>query len=303
MNKPIVLYRYHNNFQLVKERIKLIKLLDPGIEVYGIFGGKKDDYPEASNVLEKELANNYLIPVEDGTWKWLHADLTYKYWFNDVGCNIDFDYVYVLEWDLLIMDHLKSIFAYANKNRVIFTGLIPIEKIARFWFWTDKNNQPKIEAFYNKVEKKFNLPFNKYACLGPGLAAPRKLFEGLVKLDLFESFISDEIKLPVWSQILGLEVVSNNFYKKWFSYYSMRFFNANVANIPIETVEKQMQKKNGQRAFHPFREDIKAEQLFDIFNKRTKKSKSPTKPYNTKSINPLSYKIHCKLMDNNFFNK
>jgi len=298
MNDSIVIYRYHDNFELVNQRIRLIKMIDPGIRVYGIYGGKSEAYGKACKSLNEVLDGNYLVRSEDPRWKWLHADITYKMWYREVGKYIDFNFVYVLEWDLLILEKLQHIYPLPSDDTVYFTGLIPIEKVSKFWYWNDKQNKPKVTEFFKKVRMHYKTEFEEYATLGPGLFAPRLFFEGLLELDLFEADVTDEVKIPVWSQLLGLQLKSNNFYTKWFSYFEMRYFNANVANIKTQTIRKEMSKKHGRRVFHPYRENLQAEVLFELYHNAKEKFgiviNNKIKHVNV--IHPLTYKIHCKLL-------
>lgn len=301
-NHPIIIYRFHNNFTTVANRLKLIKKIDPDIPIYGIFGGEKMDYKDAKKSLDTYMEDIFLIPVENNRWKWLHADITYQMWYKSVGRNVTFDMAYVMEWDLLILEKLKDVFPHANDQTAIFTGLIALEKVEKHWYWMKKENRAKVESFYEKVSQYYSLRFTRYACLGPGLCAPRNFFEGLQELKLFEADISDEIKLPVWSQIMGIKPVSNNFYMKWFSFFEMQYFNANVADIELESIVRQLNKKNGRRVFHPFRINNTADILFQQYNKSIIKNGeySISPPFNVKSIPPLTYRFHCKLMGKKF---
>ncbi|MBK8805450.1 MAG: hypothetical protein IPO21_01885 [Bacteroidales bacterium] len=294
MNKNIVIYRYHNNFELVYQRLKLIKLYDPEIKIYGIYGGNKDAFQEATNTLAEFLENNFIIPIEDGRWKWLHADLTYKLWYSQIGKHIDFDFAFILEWDLLIMGSLTDIYPPLEADTLYCTGLIPIEKIKRFWFWTDVNNKPLIDSFVDKTQNLFKKKIIPYASLGPGLCAPKSFFEGLLNLEIFEAYITDEVKIPIWAQIIGLKIKNNNFYNKWFSYFEMKYFNANVLNISDKVVSKEMTKKNGRHAFHPYREGTSAEELYSLYLSSKPQKCSKVKDVNV--IHPSTYRIHCKLL-------
>ena len=301
IDSAIVIYRYHNNFELVYQRVKLLKMIDPGIRVYGIFGGNSEDFPVATKALNGILDDNYLIKVEDARWKWLHADITYEMWFNDVGKFINFNNAYILEWDLLFLGKLENIYPPLDNNTVYCTGLIPLEKVSKYWYWSDKQNKPKVQEFFNKIRNHYKREFIEYATLGPGLCAPRSFFEGLLDLDLFEADITDEVKIPVWSQLMGLELKSNNFYTKWFSYFEMRYFNANVTNISTKTIERELLKKHGKRVFHPYRENLPAENLFEMYQNAEKKdtihNNVKIKPVSV--IHPITYKVHCKLLKMN----
>ena len=295
----IVLYRYHTNFELVKSRLRLIKHIDPNIPIYGIYGGSKEDFLESSKVLNEFLEDNYLVKVEDGRWKWLHADITYKMWYEDVGKNIDFEFASVLEWDLLYLEKIQNLFPNINKNSICLSGIIEENKVTNYWYWARNVHQKKRTEFFNKIKEYYGQSVVNYAMLGPGLCMPKEFLEGLSRIKLFEADLSDEIKIPIWAQILGFDLISNNFYRKWFSFFELKYFNANVVDVQFETVKRELDKKNGRRAFHPYREPDKLEKLIGLYDTSVSKFGHYINHHQfpVKTINPISYKIHCKMAD------
>jgi hypothetical protein len=295
--KKIIIYRYHGHFELNRHRIRLLKKVEPGIPVYGIYGGEAGFFQQANRKLGALLHDNYCLKVGDRYWKWLHADLTYKMWYRDVGRYVHFDRAYVVEWDLVIFRKLHSLFPQAHNGNILCTGLIPLEKVSRYWYWMNTTNRARVEDFFNRVHKYYNRPFVKYASLGPGLSAPKSFFDGLTRLKIFEADITDEIKIPVWSQLLGLKPESNDLYRKWFSYHEMRFFNANITPIRLRTIGRELKKKNGRRAFHPFVEPETYETLAAMHEKMANPH-GPEKPRQPVGIvSPYMYKINCRLME------
>ncbi len=299
MDQDIILFRYHHNIDLVKNRLQLLKMMEPDKPIFGIYGGKHSDFKEAADVLNGWLENNFLIPVDDGKWKWLHGDITFKMWYQKVGKHIRFEDAYIVEWDLLILEALYNLYPTTNQNRIFCTGLIPLEKVSNFWYWMNEKNKPKVEAFFKQVQDYYKTPFIRYASLGPGLCAPRSFFEGLLDLRLFEADISDELKIPVWSQIMGLTPMANDFYKKWFSFFEMRCFNANMRNIRYRTIARELNKKNGRRVFHPFGEAVEPNKLYRLYKNSSYTRDAASMKYGeeVKTIHPAFYKLHCKLFD------
>ena len=298
-NEFIILYRYHKDFQLVLKRLKLIKHIDPNIPIYGLYGGEASNYDEATKILEPYIEDNYLIKVEDGIWKWLHADITYQMWYNDVGKTIDFSYIAVLEWDLLYMETIKNLFPKLNNNELRVSGIIPLNKIAKNWYWSTSDRIRKYETFKEKVEVFYNIKLEDYAMLGPGLCMPRNFLEDLNNAKLFEAEISDELKIPVWAQVFGYKLVSNNFYRTWFSSLELNFFNSNIIDVNPDTVKKEMNKAKGRRAFHPFRDNDSSLELKTIYDSSIKKVGHTVNNsnYPVRVIKPYLYKLHCKISD------
>lgn len=295
--KKIIIYRYHGHFEPNSHRIRLLKEIEPEVPVYGIYGGEPGFFQQANHKLGSLLENNYCLKVGDRYWKWLHADVTYKMWYQDVGRHVDFDRAYVMEWDLLIFAKLQSLFPKAREGNTLCTGLIPLERVARYWYWMNPANRPRVEDFFKRVNKYYNKPFVKYASLGPGLSAPKSFFEGLTRLKIFEANITDEIKIPVWSQLLGIEPESNDLYRKWFSYHEMRFFNANITPVRPGTIRRELKKKHGRRAFHPFLEPATFEVLAEMYENTKHRHTADVPKQPVKIVSPYMYKINCRLME------
>jgi hypothetical protein len=299
MQNDIILFRYHDNPKLIRQRLLYLRNIEPEIPIFGIYGGDRSGFDKATRMLGDLLTDNYLIPVNDKRWKWLHADITYKLWYDHVGKHLNFRYAYIIEWDLLMIGRMKHLYASATNQNIVCTGLIPLEKVEDFWYWTNSQNKPKVESFYKQVSQYYRKPFIKYASLGPGLCAPKSFFEGLIEMKLFEADISDEIKIPVWSQLMDIKPIPNDFYKKWFSYFEMQYFNTNIREIPVKTIIRESKKQNGRRVFHPFRDNTPAGELLKIYHSRNQPTKKASKDswIKIKTIHPLLYKVHCKMLN------
>jgi hypothetical protein len=256
----------------------------------------------ASKILRPVFEDNYRIKAKDSLWKWLHADITYQMWYNDVGKTLDFDHAAVLEWDLLFMEKLENLFPDLNENELRVSGIIPLKKVEKYWYWSRSENMKKYMTFKEKVQSYYNISLQDYAMLGPGLCMTRNFMESLGDALLFEAEISDELKIPIWAQVFEHNLVSNNFYRKWFSFFEQHFFNANIADINLGTVAKEMSKVKGRRAFHPFRENTSAAELGAIYDNSTKKYGNTINNlrHPVRTIKPYLYKLHCKLSDLKF---
>lgn len=297
-NKFIVLYRYHKDFDLVLERLKLIKLIDPEIRLFGMYGGAKEMFPEAKRFFADYFVDNYYLNVEDVTWKWLQGDISYQMWYNDVGINIDFDFMVSLEWDLLYLEKIENLFPQMKRDEVRVTGLIPLQKVSRYWYWCNKNNFNRYKRFVKEVGDTFGQSFEEYAMLGPGVCFSKSFLDDLNKIELFGTDIIDEMKIPIWAQILGYKLISNNFYRNWFSFFEQKVFNANNFNINLKTIGKHLNRRNGRRAFHPFRDNISSEALYSIYLDSIRRygNRKNNKQYSVKSIKSLCvYSFHRKL--------
>jgi len=262
--KRIVLYRYYHKLENNKQLIKFLKFLNPGIEIYGLFGGSEDQYNEATEFLKDELTHNYLIKDKDTNWKWKNGDMTYQLWYNDFGHTIDFDFMHAVEWDLLYFEPLDKLFEHVPVDSLGVTGLIPISKIKDRWFWiTDPSYHEEWLQMIDFFKKKYNYNQQPHGFLGPGATLPRAFLEKIKDIEI-PPLNLDELRIPMLAQTLGFNMVDTKFYNGWFSKYNIKFFNCVNFFVSKKNIENQLRIKKGYRAFHPFRDDITFEYLVKL---------------------------------------
>jgi len=266
--KRIALVRYHDKPEVCKNRLDLFWKFNPDIKLYGLYGGKEEKFPEYQETFESYFTNNYCIRNQSDIWKWKNGDLSFRLWYNDFGHTISFDMLHILEWDLLIMDRLESLYANIPKNGMGLTGLIPIEKIEQQWFWTRNENQ---KAEWNALKKyvKENHGFSGpyMGAVAPGICIPKTFLENYSQITV-PDLCNDELRITLFAQALGYKLYDTGFFKKWFSKKEWKFFNCNDQEVSVQNIMKQLQKPNGRRVFHPYREQIDIEKINNILQKK-----------------------------------
>jgi hypothetical protein len=251
--KRITLFRYHKNFTLCSNRLELFSRFNPEIDIFGLFGGKEDEYETSTEILKNHLTGNYCLRNVDDIWKWKNGDLAILRWYKDFGKHIDFDMLHLLEWDIIMAGRLEELYADIPGNTLGITGLIPLQNIEKEWFWTRnsiQNQEWNILKNHVKQEHSYNGPY--FASVGPGLSLPKSFLEEYARLQIPE-YCNDELRLPLFAKALGFQIKDTGFFRKWFSNSEKRFFNCNEKEISLKNLLKQVKKKNGRRVFHPFR--------------------------------------------------
>jgi len=262
--KRIVLFRYHHQFERNLELLRFIKTLNPGVDIYGLYGGPLELFQRAGEILNPVLAHNYLIRDKSNEWKWKNSDIAYQLWFNDFGHTVSFDILHSYEWDLLYFSSLDDLFAHVPPNAAAFTGLTPLKKIEKKWYWT--RNSEKREEWLRLMEffrNNFGYSDQPYAVIGPGASLPREYFEKVANVAIPE-ISHDEIRFPLFAQSFGLKMIDTRFFRKWFSDREFKYFNANEFDIDIKVIRKELRKRNGRRVFHPVRNEISYQELMEL---------------------------------------
>ncbi|MEI6498855.1 MAG: hypothetical protein WCO23_02745 [bacterium] len=250
--KRIVLFRFHNNFAVCKNKLEIIKYYNPNIEIYGLFGGETIDLPKAKRALGKLFVNIYQVPVTDAEWKWQNGDLSLVDWYREVGEGIDFDILHLIEWDLLELGSFDEIYKHIPADGVGLTGLTPMSHIPK-WRWIDKEPwKSQWAELLAHVGNKYNYKGIVHGCLGPGNVFPRAFVEAYSKLEV-PTLCHEEIRFPLFAQVLGFKLYDNGFFRDWHNHTDDLFFSCAHDKKEIERsdMDLEMLKITGRRVFHP----------------------------------------------------
>jgi mannosyltransferase OCH1-like enzyme len=273
MKKSIILFRFHKEPQICLNRLELLKLYNPDIPVYGIYGGKEEEFKAFERLLSRHLSGIYLIKNRTGEWKWQNFDLALREWYRDAGKDIDFDMAYVVEWDMLIFGPLKEIYANVPDGALGLTGLAPLSSIEHQWFWTTgtwRNEYVQLMEYVRKTCKYSKTPC---ASLGGGLCFPKPFLTEYSAM-LVPELSHDEIRVPLFAQILGYSIKDTGIFD-WFDAEEHKYFNPDGRIVPVHTINSELKKKQGRKVFHPFRDIYPLEKLERNIIKSNKKQTLP----------------------------
>lgn len=278
MNKnKIIIYRYHKDVEYCKIHLDHLKKLNPDYEIHGIFGGKKEEFNYFTENLA-QLSSNYLIDNVPDEWKWKNFDFILSKWFIEKGKEINFNRLYVYEWDLFFAASIDELYGQLPNNAVVVSGLIKLNKIKDFWYWSsDAKRITEYHDFFNYMEKEYSYNKEPYACLCPGFSVSKDFLIEMEKIKL-PDLLNDEARLPVYCQILGFQLYNSSFLNKWFALRDYFTFNCTNNQIKIKTIFKELKRSNGKRAFHPFR-NFKDTNFYEFIM---------THEYNTTNLIPCS---------------
>jgi hypothetical protein len=253
MMKNVVVFIFHKDWDVCGNHLALLRAFNPSIRIYGLFGGEELDATAARDALASHFEEMYVIPNSDALWKKKHTDLSVRAWYQDFGCNIDFDVLHVLQWDILFFAPLCDAYRNIPTDALGLTGITLISKIASRWHWAlfepDRSNLVKLEEFA-KTRHGYEAPLE--ACLGPGYCLPRAFLEMYAAHDIPE-IGHDEIRLPLFARIWGFPIVDTGFYPRWFDPEEEQFFNADSHEIEDTVIFRELSLSGGRRVFHPYR--------------------------------------------------
>lgn len=251
--KRIILFRFHKNLRVCKNRLELLKKFNPNISIYGLYGGKISDYKQFKTKLSPYLKNICCIKNRSKDWKWKNSDLAINLWYKKIGNSVPFDMLHIIEWDLLLLDALDKIYKKIPKNGIGLTALTLLQNVENKWSWT--SNDPEKSEWSNLLnfaKKKFDYRQKPFASLGPGACLPKSFIEKYRSLE-FPEICHDELRLPLFGQILKYKLYDTEFCKNWFDAKDEKIFNCMGKNIGSAAIKKEFDKPTGRRVFHPYR--------------------------------------------------
>jgi len=262
--KLSILFRFHQNIPLCKNRLQMLRHYNPGIGIYGLYGGSQ----EQSSIFERELSplldDFFCPPVDkDPKWKWHNGDLLINEWFLCRGQFLDWDTIVSVHWDMIILGSISDIFSELKENQILLGGVRPIEEISSHWFWVRKD-QPSNYAKFNFFKQSllthhdYNGPF--LACHLIVACLPRNFLELYSKIEMPDG--RDEYRLPTYAKVFGIpfSTESNKFQSWWYSAPGARKIpwkkrvlvpTGPILSHSLVFILYQFYR-NGSRIFHPF---------------------------------------------------
>ncbi|HCC23155.1 TPA: hypothetical protein DF272_03180 [Candidatus Falkowbacteria bacterium] len=255
--KKIVLFRYHKKPYVCSDRLRQLKNFNPGIKIFGLYGGEESEFPKYKKYLSPYLEHNYCIRNKPNSWKWKNSDLGIRLWYKNVGKNLEFDMLHVIEWDLLLFSSLNDLYKKIPNNCIGLTALNPLKNIKPTWTWVFKEPyKTQWEKLLKYAKDRFGYNKQSYASLGPGLCLPKNFLDKFSSIHV-PDLSNDEVRLPLFGQIFGFRLFETGFYPKWSDPNIMKFFNCHGDEIPLNRIKKELKRKGGRKSFHPYRKRLK----------------------------------------------
>lgn len=249
----IALLRYHRDPAVCRSQVELLRRLDPDVPVYGV--GEPVGIADA-------LDGRYVPEDREGDGKWRHGDLVAQEWFRAVGRDLDFEYLHLVEWDLLLCAPLSDLYAHVPADGVALSGLRPMsEARSDGWAWITTRESPReYRELREHVVREFGHREEAPSCVFPGAAFPRSFLEDLADLEI-PPLCNDEVRIALYAEALGYDLYDTGFHE-WTD-AGRRFFNGRGNEIPRSRIESELADPDGRRAFHPVREPFDPERIVE----------------------------------------
>ncbi len=246
----IILFRYHKKPFVCRDRLRQLKNFNPEIKIFGLYGGKENEFTKFKKYLDSFFEHNYCIKNKSNHWKWKNGDLGIRLWYKNIGKKLKFDMLHVIEWDLLLFGSLNETYKKIPKNSIGLTALNPLKNVEQKWSWTAEEPSKSEWAKLLKYAKdRFKYNKQPYASLGPGPCLPKNFLDKFSSVHV-PDLCNDELRFPLFGQIFGFKLIETGFYRNWSDPNIMKFFNCHGNEIPLNLIKKELKRKGGRKSFH-----------------------------------------------------
>jgi hypothetical protein len=250
--KRAILFRFHTLPEVCRDRVILLRRHNPGVPVFGLYGGPPEQRNEFRAVL---AACDHCLPLDGMTaWQmWTGGDLAALYWFRRYGTNTAFEMLHVVEWDLLLLAGVAEVFGHVNSDAVGITAPRPVTSVEGTWDWfTDDAYRRQWTELLEWARRNFAYRGEPLCCLGPGWCFPRTFLDACTGLAVPE-LCHDELRVPLIAQVLGFPLADTRICRAWMSRAEHEFFNCSDIEVQPGTILRELDDPCGRRAFHPYR--------------------------------------------------
>jgi len=167
---------------------------------------------------------------------------------------LDFDRLYLVEWDLLLVEPLERLYSHVPSEAIAVTARFPLNDVAHNWGWMKLDRyRRQWDEMLSFVKREYAYEGDSFASLGPGTCFSRSFIEKYCEVRVPE-LTCDELRAPLFAQCFGIPVCDTLFRASWDDPEDLQFFNCQDIEIPIGAIRSEMARAQGRRAFHPFRQ-------------------------------------------------
>jgi hypothetical protein len=263
--RRLVVFRFHRAPLVCRSRVTLLRELNPGVPIVGLFGG--DVGIKGAPVRfggKAALGLDALYSSSDSpALNWQHGDLVLAGWYREVGHTLRFDVLHLVEWDLLLVQPLDSLYSSVPEGAVGLTALTPTSELEDEWTWLrHEESRKEWEALLALARAEWGYDDVPHGCVGPGPCFPRSFLEAYAALSP-PTLCNDELRLPLFAQILGFQIVDTRLRGPWRGEREDPFFHFRNQEIELSVIKTELARPGGWRAFHPVRAKLGPSQIFN----------------------------------------
>lgn len=256
------LFWFYHAFDACRDRLELLRRLNPGTPVFALYGGPRET-AEAARAVLGDLCDDFHAydGPEDSHWKWIHGDRLLADWHARRGRELAWDSVLVVQWDLLLAAPLSEVLAGLRVGEAVFPGDRPLDEVAGWWGWAGGGGAwqaREMAGFRALLRERFGYDGPLWCCLFLAAVLPRAFLDRYVAEGAPEpGFL--EYKLPTLARLWGTPVRALRQFTPWWRADPLtrdapaaeRVLNATRDAVDPALIAAELAKPDGRRVFHP----------------------------------------------------
>jgi hypothetical protein len=255
------LFWFYKFPEICENRLRVLRRNNLETPIYGLFGGD----PMEAHLFEKRLApwlDDFYIFTQERTshWKWYHGDQMIMDWYRQRGQLLNWDTLFIAQWDMLVFDALSKQFSMLKKDELLLSGLRPVSEVDPWWYYVRPNSSEREEydRFITYVRGRHGFEGPALCCEFIVACLPRSFmarYEAIPEPEI--GFL--EYKIPTYAQIFGTALCMKHPHQPWWgdalnansASIFARALNSETHNIPLRVIEAHRIWPWGRRIFHP----------------------------------------------------
>jgi hypothetical protein len=256
-----ILFWFYKDFDLCRERLLLLRRLNPETPIYGLYGGPLEASGGAE-ALSLEMDDLYIYPEpRDSHWKWLNGDQVIAHWMRARGGALTGRTIVVVQWDMLVLAPIDEVFAGLAPGEAVFSGFRPLQQVEPWWGWAsgrDPEKRAMLDDFQAVLRTRFGYEGPLWCALFIVVAIPDAFLARYASEAPEEGFL--EYKMPTLARAWGVPVRTDLGLDPWWAAdpstrevpERARALNAVGREIPWSLIQSELADATGLRVFHPY---------------------------------------------------
>lgn len=258
-----ILFFFYQDAEVCEDRLQLLRKLNPDTPLFGLYGGSAGERAGMTARLAPRLDDLYVFDQDrEPYWKWRNGDQLIAAWHRDRGHRLAWDTIVVVQWDMLVLEPIASLFGMVGEGQMLMSGLRPLAEVEDWWGWAKRKSKHRAE-----LDQFMGYAADTFDYRGPALCAlfivvclPRAFLDRYVAAGVTElGFL--EYKIPTLAQAFGIPFCREHPFTPWWdtdprtrnAEPRLRVLNALNEDIDPGVVRAELERPGGQRIFHPYR--------------------------------------------------
>ena len=257
-----VLFWFYKAFDVCAARVAHLRRLNPGLQVFGLYGGPLKEADAARRALGAALDDLYVYPgPQDSNWKWIHGDQVIADWHDQRGRALAWDSLMIVQWDLLMLAPLSEVLAGLRAGEAVFPGDRPLAEVEAWWGWGGGGGEVQAREmadFRALLRSQFGYDGPLWCCLFLLAVLPRAFLDAYVAAGPPGPGFRED-KLATLARVFETPVRAMAQLRPWWrsdpatrdASPGERALNTTREAVAPEVIAAELAAPGGRRVFHP----------------------------------------------------